>query len=104
MNFTLLGAVTVDTDGAEQTLEHYDKGRGMDVFVAATGVTTGATVQIQAQSPNGDWHDLLSTDQAGITATGLSGPFHVPACYPSVRGRVSSLTDGTYTLTILVRR
>lgn len=102
MNFTLLSAVSADTDGPAQRLEHYDM--AMDVFVSASSVTTGATVQLQAQSPNGDWHDLLSATQAAIAADGFYGPFHVPVGYPSVRGRVSGRTDGTYTATLLARR
>jgi len=97
----LLNAVTANTDGSVTQLPH-NSGK-LDIFVKATGVTSGATVQVQVKSPTGDWHDLLSSDQAGITADGNFGPFHCPIGYPAVRGRVTALTDGTYTVSIIAR-
>lgn len=98
---TLLDAVSTSGAGAAVQLPHY--AGAIDVFISASGVTAGATVQVEVQGPDGNWYPLLSSSQASITASGQHGPYHAPVGYTAVRGNITSLSDGTYTVTALVR-
>jgi len=90
--FKLLDAVTASGVGAAKNVPN---AKNISLYYAATGVTTGATVQFEALSPNGDWHII---DQQVIGATGLTVVRLENTSFLSVRGNVSAYTDGTYTL------
>lgn len=101
-NFTLLDAVTSTGAGSSFDCESFMD--GLDIFIDASSVTTGATVNVQVQAPNGDWHDLLDSTQEAITANGNFGPYHSPVGWKNIRGNVSALTDGTYTVSVIIRK
>ncbi len=67
--------------------------KGWTFLVVATGVTTGATVQIQAKV-NGEWQAI---HEEVVTASGTSDPIRDEhGHYHSLRAEITSYTDGTY--------
>ena len=90
--YTLLNAVTATGASAQVSAARC---RLFSFFIAASAVTTGATVKIQALAPDGTWADLSSNAIAanGTTLVQKEGVFG------AVRANITARTDGTYTVT-----
>lgn len=63
-------------------------------YIASSGVTSGATVAIQSQSPVGDWYDL---DNRAITS-GYKTLVRHEGPASQIRAVISGYVDGGYTV------
>lgn len=88
---TFLNGVTADTTGSGQGTEH---AKGWTFSIVAESVTSGATVDIQAYV-GANWY---SVHQEVITASGAYMVRDDEGHYEKMRAKVSSYTDGTYTV------
>jgi len=88
--FALLEGATTAAAGSAVSVENQ---KGWTFLVVATGVTTGATVEIQAKV-NGEWKAI---HEEAVTATGTSDPIRDEhGHYEFLRAEITSYTDGTY--------
>lgn len=88
----------VTTTGASSEVGTFPFDR-FSFFINAASVTTGGTVKIQTESPNGDWVDISETAVSadGDTLVEKSG------AYAKLRANVTARTDGTYTVSMVAR-
>ena len=70
---------------------------GLTYLIAASSVTTGGTVAIEAYI-NGEWVEVHS---AAITADGNTLVRDLDAHYQQIRANVTARTDGTYTVSAI---
>jgi len=68
-------------------------------FITASGVTTGATVKIQAQTPDQTWVDIDSRVVGGNGSQIVKDA----GVYAAIRATISSRTDGTFAVTVIAR-
>ena len=109
--------VSVTNDAVVQTLERIDSpllnaatGTGasdsvdvslynkLNFIIVATGVTTGATVKIQASHDISNWVDINTTT---VSATGNTEIEFGDVKKKYVRANITARTDGTYTVTMI---
>lgn len=69
-------------------------------FIAAYSVTTGGTIQIQAQSPTGAAHVIHSEP---ITTTDFDTVVVLEGCYGNIRAKLTDVTDGTYNVSLIAK-
>lgn len=94
---TLLDGVTADTTGTAFEVDLFEK---MTLTVVATGVTTGATFDLEIKDPKGNWVSIWNYT---FGATGNQIQI-IDTPLLEIRGKISSYTDGTFTATIVARR
>jgi len=99
-SFTLLNAVTTVSTGTSQVCDRYSD---FCFYWLASSVTSGGTVTVEAEAPNGSWHEIAREIIAVDTATIAIAPIVISAPFRAVRGRVLARTDGTYTLMMTAR-
>jgi hypothetical protein len=97
---TLLNAVTATGAGSSTTATRYGS---FAFYFTATSVTSGGTVAIEVEAPDGTWHEIHREVIAANTATTAIAPFTISAPFRAVRGNVVSRTDGTFTLGMTAR-
>ena len=95
--FTFFSGVTSNTTGANILASHSEK---FLFFIKSTGVTSGAFVMIQSQSPLNDWHDIDNRQVSGANANS-----NICVCHsgPSflTRAVISGYRDGTYSVSAI---
>ena len=69
-------------------------------FILAAGVTTGATILLEASPDGSNWYLVQSVAVAvtGNTTQRIQGAF------PFLRANISARTDGTYTVTLFSKK
>ena len=88
---TFLNGVTTNTTGSSHGTEH---AKGWTFSIVAESVTSGATVDIQAYV-GANWYSI---HEEVITASGAYMVRDDEGHYEKMRAKVSSYTDGTYTV------
>jgi hypothetical protein len=88
----LLTSVTATGAGAAFTDLH--RCRDFTIYISASAVTSGATLQIESKSPRGTWHKIASyvINANGDTLQTFSGH------YTEIRANITARTDGSYTV------
>jgi len=89
----VVSTVTSDAVDVKRQIE-------MTFYFVATGVSTGATIVIEAQDDFGNWI-IIHTE--AIAATGNTFA-DISGAHSNVRARVSAWTDGTYTVSMNEQR
>jgi hypothetical protein len=89
--YTLLSAVTSTGAGTAITT---NKIKGWTFVITAASVTTGGTVEIEAEL-NGSW---ISIHSEAVTANGNTVVRDEHGHYTQLRANVTARTDGTYTV------
>tara|TARA_S200002703_G_scaffold4693_1_gene5801 strand:+ start:3670 stop:3990 length:321 start_codon:yes stop_codon:yes gene_type:complete len=90
--YTLLSAVTSTGAG---TAINSQRTKGWTFVITAASVTTGGTVEIEAEL-NGSW---ITIHSEAVTADGDTVVRDEHGHYTQLRGNVTARTDGTYTVT-----
>jgi hypothetical protein len=91
---TGIAAVTDNTTGTVFDASPYNQ---LKVYIKAASVSTGATVSIKQQSPEGDWHEVYSVS---VSSSGNQDVVYLPGPFDLMRIDIESRTDGTYTATV----
>jgi len=86
---SLTNANTVSV-GQSRAVDRY---RYFSLFVNAASVTTGATLQVQTLSPNGNW---VKVQDVPIAANGDSYTVITGNAHEQLRCSITARTDGTY--------
>lgn len=71
--------------------------RSFTAYISATSVTSGATIQIQAQNSVGTWFPI---HEEVITTNGMKDPIVWEGVFYAIRAAITAYTDGTYVVTI----
>lgn len=87
---TLLLLANSTGSGAEPLTQRC---RGWNFIFNATGVTSGATIEIQAEAGSGAW---VTIHTETITADGLTIAQSENGQYKKLRANITARTDGTY--------
>jgi len=89
---TDLSAVTATGASTEVNAQNYNK---LTYHIVATGVSSGATIEIQHSLNGTNWVTLNTTN---ISSTGNTEVYFSDVKYKYMRANVTSYSDGTYTV------
>jgi len=100
-SFTLLNAATTVSTGTSQVCDRYST---FCFYWLASSVTSGGIVTVEAEAPDGSWHEIAREVIAVNTATTAIAPIIIsPVGFRAVRGRVVSRVDGAFTIMMTAR-
>lgn len=91
IEYLLLDEVSTTGAGTEANVQHC---RGFTYVIAASSVSTGATVKVEGYI-NGAWVELHAET---VTADGDTVVRDLDGHYSKIRGNVTARTDGTYSV------